>query len=134
MPWSPAVGSAISRDRSAGGTMNGNDNQHKPGERVAKVIARAGLASRREAELWIAAGRVAVNGAVITSPACNVTGQDRVTVDGAPLPARERTRLFLYHKPRGLMTAHADPQGRPTIFAHLPENLPRLISVGRLDF
>ena len=114
--------------------MNGNNEQHKSGERIAKVIARAGLASRREAEAWIAAGRVAVNGAVIASPACNVTAQDRVTVDGAPLPARERTRLFLYHKPRGLMTTHADPQGRPTIFEHLPENLPRLISVGRLDF
>jgi len=98
------------------------------------VIARAGLASRREAELWIAAGRVAVNGAVIASPACNVTQEDRVTVDGEPLPARERTRLFLYHKPRGLITTHADPQGRPTIFARLPNHLPRLISVGRLDF
>ena len=114
--------------------MNGNNEQHKPGERIAKVIARAGLASRREAEAWIAAGRVAVNDAVITSPACNVTAQDRVTVDGAPLPARERTRLLLYHKPRGLMTTHADPQGRPTIFEHLPADLPRLISVGRLDF
>jgi 23S rRNA pseudouridine2605 synthase len=114
--------------------MNGNTEQHKPAERIAKVIARAGLASRREAEAWIMAGRVAVNGAVIASPACNVTGEDKVTVDGAPLPARERTRLFLYHKPRGLMTTHADPQGRPTIFEHLPENLPRLISVGRLDF
>ena len=92
------------------------------------------MASRREAELWIAAGRVAVNGAVITSPALNVTAQDSVSVDGAPLPARERTRLFLYHKPRGLMTTHADPQGRPTIFQHLPADLPRLISVGRLDF
>jgi 23S rRNA pseudouridine2605 synthase len=115
-------------------TMDGNSEPHKSGERIAKVIARAGLASRREAEAWIAAGRVAVNGAVIHSPACNVTEQDRVTVDGAPLPARERTRLFLYHKPRGLMTSHADPQARPTIFEHLPENLPRLISVGRLDF
>jgi 23S rRNA pseudouridine2605 synthase len=114
--------------------MNGNTEQHKPGERIAKVIARAGLASRREAEAWITAGRVAINGTVIASPACNVTAQDKVTVDGAPLPERERTRLFLYHKPRGLMTTHADPQGRPTIFAHLPENLPRLISVGRLDF
>ena len=116
--------------------MDGNGDQHKQksGERIAKVIARAGLASRREAEAWIAAGRVAVNGAVIASPACNVTEQDRVTVDGAPLPARERTRLFLYHKRRGLMTTHADPQGRPTIFARLPNNLPRLISVGRLDF
>ena len=79
-------------------------------------MARAGLASRREAEAWIAAGRVAVNGAVIASPALNVTAADRITVDGKPLPERERTRLFLYHKPRGLVTTHADPQGRPTIF------------------
>jgi 23S rRNA pseudouridine2605 synthase len=114
--------------------MNGNSEQHKSGERIAKVIARAGLASRREAEAWIAAGRVAVNGQVIRSPARNVTGEDRVTVDGEPLPARERTRLFLYHKPRGLMTTHADPQERPTIFQNLPADLPRLISVGRLDF
>jgi 23S rRNA pseudouridine2605 synthase len=103
-------------------------------ERLAKAIARAGLASRREAEGWIEAGRVAVNGEVTRSPACNVDVRDRITVDGEPLPARERTRLFLYHKPRGLMTTHADPQGRPTIFAKLPKELPRLISVGRLDF
>ena len=116
--------------------MDGNGDQHKqkPGERVAKVIARAGLASRREAEEWIAAGRVAVNGAVIASPALNVTANDRVSIDGKPLPDRERTRLFLYHKPRGLLTTHADPQGRPTIFDRLPQDLPRLISVGRLDF
>jgi 23S rRNA pseudouridine2605 synthase len=104
------------------------------GERIAKAIARAGLASRREAEEWIAAGRVAVNGAVINSPALNVTPRDRISVDGEPLPARERTRLFLYHKPRGLMTTRADPQGRPTVFANLPAHLPRLVSVGRLDF
>jgi 23S rRNA pseudouridine2605 synthase len=104
-----------------------------PGERIAKVIARAGLASRREAEAWIAAGRVAVNGEVISSPALNVTAADRIVVDGAPLRARERTRLFLYHKPRGLVTTHSDPEGRDTIFRALPRNLPRLISVGRLD-
>jgi 23S rRNA pseudouridine2605 synthase len=114
--------------------MDGNSDQHKSGERIAKVIARAGLASRREAEEWIAAGRVAVNGAPISSAALNVTECDRIMVDGEPLPARERTRLFLYHKPRGLMTTHADPQGRPTIFHRLPRHLPRLISVGRLDF
>jgi 23S rRNA pseudouridine2605 synthase len=102
-------------------------------ERIAKVIARAGLASRREAEAWIAAGRVAVNGTPITSPALNVGAGDRVSVDGKPLPARERTRLFLYHKPRGLLTTHADARGRPTIFAALPKDLPRVVSVGRLD-
>jgi 23S rRNA pseudouridine2605 synthase len=103
------------------------------GERIAKVIARAGLASRREAEAWIAAGRVAVNGSVISSPALNVTAADQISVDGAPLRARERTRLFLYHKPRGLVTTHSDPEGRDTIFRALPRSLPRLISVGRLD-
>jgi 23S rRNA pseudouridine2605 synthase len=110
------------------------EQEHKTGERIAKVIARAGLASRREAEDWIAAGRVAVNGEVIRSAALNVTASDRISVDGEPLPARERTRLFLYHKPRGLITTHADPQGRPTIFQKLSRGLPRLISVGRLDF
>lgn len=103
------------------------------GERIAKAIARAGLASRREAEAWIAAGRIAVNGMTITSPALNVGPGDRVSVDGKPLPARERTRLFLYHKPRGLLTTHADARGRPTIFAALPKDLPRVVSVGRLD-
>jgi len=110
-----------------------SENTTPDGERIAKVIARAGLASRREAEAWIAAGRVAVNGQVITSPALNVATQDRIVVDGEPLPQRERTRLFLYNKPRGLVTTHADPEGRPTIFGALPKNLPRLISVGRLD-
>ena len=103
------------------------------GERIAKAIARARLCSRREAEAWIAAGRVALNGEVIASPARNVTRADRISVDGQPLPSRERTRLFLYHKPRGLLTSHADPGGRPTIFSALPKGLPRLISVGRLD-
>ena len=105
----------------------------KQGERIAKVMARAGLASRREAEAWIAAGRVSVNGAVISSPALNVTRADRIVVDGQPLRARERTRLFRYHKPRGLVTTNSDPEGRPTIFRALPKDLPRLISIGRLD-
>jgi 23S rRNA pseudouridine2605 synthase len=114
--------------------MNEKIKPHNGGERIARVIARAGLASRREAETWVAAGRVAVNGEVIRSPARDVDARDRITVDGEPLPAKERTRLFLYNKPRGLMTTHADPRGRPTIFARLPKHLPRLISVGRLDF
>ena len=107
-------------------------NQHE-GERIAKVIARAGLCSRREAEAWIAAGRVAVNGEKIASPALNVSAADKIVVDGKPLPGVERTRLFLYHKPRGLVTTTSDPQGRPTIFGALPKHLPRLISIGRLD-
>jgi len=108
--------------------------ENKSGERIAKVVSRAGLASRRDAEEWIVQGRVTVNGRVINSPALDVTANDVITVDGRPLPPRERTRLFLYHKPRGLMTTHADPEGRPTVFDHLPAGLPRLISVGRLDF
>src|ERR1700693_2046451 len=103
-----------------------------PGERIAKVMARAGLASRRQAEAWIAAGRVSVNGAVIASPALNVTPSDRIAVDGQPLRARERTQLFRYHKPRGLVTTNSDPEGRPTIFAALPKDLPRLGCIGRL--
>jgi 23S rRNA pseudouridine2605 synthase len=113
------------------------DEEPKPkkaGERIAKVLSRAGLASRRDAEEMVTQGRVAVNGRVINSPALDITSNDVVTVDGKPLPERERTRLFLYHKPRGLMTTHDDPEGRPTVFDNLPEGLPRLISIGRLDF
>ena len=106
----------------------------KSGERIAKVVARAGLASRRDAEEWVTQGRVTVNGRVINSPALDVTANDAIAVDGKPLPPRERTRLFMFHKPRGLMTTHADPEGRPTVFDNLPEGLPRLISIGRLDF
>ena len=106
----------------------------KTGERIAKIVSRAGLCSRRDAEEWITQGRVSVNGRVINSPALDITANDVVTIDGKPLPERERTRLFLYHKPRGLMTTHADPEGRPTVFDNLPDDLPRLISIGRLDF
>jgi 23S rRNA pseudouridine2605 synthase len=102
-------------------------------ERIAKVIARAGLCSRRDAEAWIAAGRVSVNGERVVSPALNVTRKDRISVDGQPLPERERTRLFRYHKPPGLVTTNEDPEGRPTIFSALPKDLPRLLTVGRLD-
>jgi len=106
----------------------------KTSERIAKVMARAGLASRRDAEEWVTQGRVTVNGRIVNSPALDVTANDVIAVDGKPLPPRERTRLFMYHKPRGLMTTHADPEGRPTVFDNLPEDLPRLISIGRLDF
>jgi 23S rRNA pseudouridine2605 synthase len=102
-------------------------------ERIAKVIARAGLCSRREAEEWIVAGRVAINGTLLETPAHTVGEGDHVTVDGVPLPDREPTRLWLYHKPRGLVTTNSDPEGRPTVFEHLPEDLPRVMTIGRLD-
>jgi len=105
----------------------------KDAERIAKVMARVGVASRREAETLIEQGRVSVNGKVISSPALNVSARDRIVIDGKPLPQRERTRLFLFHKPRGLVTTRIDPQGRPTIYSVLPSDLPRLVSVGRLD-
>src|SRR5690606_11033475 len=98
----------------------------------AKVLARAGLCSRRDAERWIAEGRVAVNGRILTSPALNIGARDVVTVDGEPLPGRERTRLWLYHKPKGLVTTARDPEGRPTVFAALPPELPRVVTIGRL--
>ncbi len=113
--------------------MDRKSDERTPGERIAKVIARAGLCSRREAEELIASGRVTVNSGTIRSPALNVTPADRINVDGKPLPGRERTRLFLHHKPAGLITANNDPRGRPTIFDRLPASLPRLVSVGRLD-
>lgn len=103
------------------------------GERIAKVMARAGLCSRRDAEVWIAAGRVSVNGKVLDSPAYNVQEGDKVTVDGRALPRAESTRLFLYNKPSGLVTSARDEQGRETVFDALPAGLPRVISVGRLD-
>jgi 23S rRNA pseudouridine2605 synthase len=103
------------------------------GERVAKALARAGVASRREVERFIAAGRVALNGKVLTTPAVKVEPGDILTVDGAVVSDAEPVRVFRYHKPVGLLTSHNDPQGRPTVFEALPEGLPRLISVGRLD-
>ena len=102
-------------------------------ERIAKVIARAGLCSRRDAERWIAEGRVAVNGEILTSPAVTVTAGSDIRVDGKKLPEPERPRLWRYHKPVGLVTTHRDEKGRPTVFGALPASLPRLISVGRLD-
>ncbi|MBL8548521.1 MAG: rRNA pseudouridine synthase [Hyphomonadaceae bacterium] len=110
-----------------------DDIPDRDGERIAKALARAGIASRREAERMIADGRVSVNGKTLESPAFNVTRKDDIRVDGKRIGAAEETRLWRYHKPAGLVTTHADPQGRPTVFEHLPRKLPRVISVGRLD-
>lgn len=104
-----------------------------PAERLAKRMAGAGLCSRREAERWIEEGRVKVNGKLVKTPAFTVTDKDAVVVDGKLIQQKAATRLWLYHKPAGLMTTHKDPQGRPTVFDALPESMPRVISVGRLD-
>ena len=109
------------------------DHDKKTGERIAKIIARAGLASRREAERMIAAGRVCVNAKKIESPALNVTPKDCITIDGKALAEAEPPRLWLYHKPAGLVTTTRDEKGRPTVFDALPPELPRVMSVGRLD-
>ncbi len=103
------------------------------GERIAKRLARAGIASRRDAEELIAAGRVRVNGKVLSSPAFNVSVNDTIELDGTTIPPIERTRLFLFHKPAGVVTTNRDPQGRKTVFEVLPKDLPRLMTVGRLD-
>ncbi|KAA2213668.1 rRNA pseudouridine synthase [Pseudoroseomonas oryzae] len=103
------------------------------GERIAKWLARAGIASRRDAEKLIAEGAVSLNGKVVEGPATFVGPDDKVLVGGKPVGAPERTRLFRYHKPPGLVTTHKDPEGRRTVFDELPAGLPRLVSVGRLD-
>ncbi|MEH7850001.1 pseudouridine synthase [Rhizobium laguerreae] len=102
-------------------------------ERISKVMARAGVASRRDIERMIMEGRVTLNGRVLETPVVNVTLADRIEVDGVPIRGIERTRLWLYHKPTGLVTTNADPEGRPTVFDNLPEELPRVMSIGRLD-
>lgn len=102
-------------------------------QRIAKAIARSGFCSRRDAERIIAEGRVTLNGKLLDTPAINVTDKDRILIDGQPLPKRSEVRLWRYHKPKGRVTTHRDPQGRPTVFEALPEDMPRAISVGRLD-
>jgi 23S rRNA pseudouridine2605 synthase len=114
-------------------TERPSTNTEPDGERIAKVLARAGICSRRDAERLIAEGRVSVDGKVLDGPAVKVTAISRIVVDGKPVPAAEPPRLWRYHKPAGLVTSHRDPEGRPTVFDRLPEGLPRVISIGRLD-
>jgi len=109
------------------------DDDPKRGERIAKWLARAGIASRRDAEKLIAEGKVKLNGRTVETPATFVAATDRVAVEGKPVAAPERTRLFRYHKPEGLVTTHRDPEGRPTVFGKMPPGMPRVVSIGRLD-
>lgn len=116
------------------GKTGESDEDGAAAQRIAKVIARSGVCSRRDAERLIAEGRVSLNGRRVDGPAVNVGPDDVVSVDGAALLAPEAPRLWRYHKPKGRVTSHKDPQGRPTVFEALPKELPRVISVGRLDF
>ncbi|MGC6516697.1 MAG: pseudouridine synthase [Candidatus Puniceispirillaceae bacterium] len=115
-------------------TQNNALPPQKDSERIAKRIARAGVCSRRQAEQLIEAGKVSVNGSIITSPALNVTAQDKIMIDGKRLPQAEESRLWRYYKPRGLIVSANDEKGRDTIFDNLPDHMPRVISVGRLDY
>jgi 23S rRNA pseudouridine2605 synthase len=113
--------------------MAEDDKTAAAGERIAKVMARAGVCSRRDAEKLIAEGRVTLNGEPVTTPATKIAGLAVIAVDGKPIAEPEQTRLWRYHKPAGLVTTHKDPQGRPTVFQNLPPGMPRVVSVGRLD-
>src|SRR5436190_14232357 len=111
-----------------------SETEPRAGERIAKAIARAGVCSRRDAEKLIAEGRVTVNGEAVTTPATKVSGDYLIAIDGKPVAEPEAARLWRYHKPSGMVTTHKDEKGRPTVFKNLPKNLPRVVSVGRLDF
>jgi len=142
-PPKPAAGTASkapSRANAKSGAKTDAKSGGKPGadpaktgDRIAKVLARAGVASRRVAETMIAEGRIAVNGDRIDSPALNIGPRDKITVDGAPLGRPEPTRMWIYNKPLGLVTSERDEKGRDTVFDALPEDMPRVMSVGRLD-
>jgi 23S rRNA pseudouridine2605 synthase len=124
------------KPRSDGGGKDGKSKTPDTplrAERIAKTMARAGIASRREVERLIGLGKVAVNGRILDTPATLVTRDDVITVDGKPIGSTQATRVWRYHKPAGLLTSHSDPTGRPTVFDALPAGLPRVISVGRLD-
>ena len=139
--WSPHVssldtdGSEIPRSaKRATEEKDGAQDSSQDGDRIAKVIARAGICSRRDAEKLIAAGSVALDGKTVTTPATKVSAGQVVSVDGKPLAEPAPARLWRYHKPNGLVTTHHDPKDRPTVFANLPKHLPRVVSIGRLDY
>lgn len=132
-PQGGRPGSARPGARKAGPAPTPREDR-ADGDRIAKLLARAGIASRREIERMIAEGRIAVNGVAVTTPATLLTSLKGVTVDGQPVSEPEAPRIFLFHKPAGCLTAERDPRGRPTIYDRLPDGLPRLIPVGRLDF
>lgn len=120
--------------RTGNATAKPAEKKESKGERIAKVIARAGLCSRRDAERWIAEGRVQLDGKTLDTAACVVKPGQSIVVDGQPLPAPQQARLWRFHKPKGVITTRKDPEGRPTVFDGLPNDLPRLEPVGRLDF
>ncbi|MFM9863651.1 MAG: pseudouridine synthase [Micropepsaceae bacterium] len=111
-----------------------SEKEGNDGDRIAKVLARAGVCSRRDAERLIAEGRVTVDGEKLSTPAFKVKAGAKITVDGKPVKEPERVRLFRYHKPKGLVTTHRDEKGRATVFENLPSGMPRVISIGRLDY
>ncbi|QLF69526.1 pseudouridine synthase [Peteryoungia desertarenae] len=128
----PKSSSESKPDRASRPAAVAADDAQKP-ERISKLLARAGIASRRDVERMIMDGRVALNGKVLDTPVVNATLNDKIEVDGQPIRGIERTRLWLYHKPAGLVTTNSDPEGRPTVFENLPDDLPRVMSIGRLD-
>lgn len=129
----PIAGGAKPAKAAAARPAAAETDSEAKAERISKVMARAGVASRRDIERMIMEGRVTLNGRALDTPVVNVTLADRIEVDGVPIRGIERTRLWLYHKPAGLVTTNADPEGRPTVFDNLPEELPRVMSIGRLD-
>ena len=113
---------------------NNKLTKSKETERIAKKLSRAGVCSRREAERWIAEGRIKVNNVILSTPATNVSEKDKILVDNIPLPKPSLSKIWRFHKPKGCLVTENDPKGRKTIFQILPKSLPRVISVGRLDY